>query len=95
MDFRPNITPIEVIKKGAFGGTYLRDIDSSVTNKWHKNAWKEFNVLKDVDQKYYCSSYDDASIKCGTSLRFWENKGWIHSINPYGWFQWLVKKKRC
>ena len=23
MDFRPNITPVEVIKKGGFGGTYL------------------------------------------------------------------------
>ena len=28
MDFRPNVTPIEVIKKGAFGGTYFRDIYS-------------------------------------------------------------------
>ena len=27
-------------------------------------------------------------VSCGTSLRFWENKGWIHSIGPYGWFQW-------
>ena len=26
MDFRPNITPIEVIKKVAFGGNYFRDI---------------------------------------------------------------------
>ena len=27
-------------------------------------------------------------VKCGTSLRFWENKGWI---NPYGWFQWYFR----
>ena len=33
MDFRPNITPIEVIKKEAFGGTYCRDIYFSVTDK--------------------------------------------------------------
>ena len=39
MHFRPNITPGEVIKKGAFGGTYFRDIYSSVTNKWYKNLW--------------------------------------------------------
>ena len=26
-------------------------------------------------------------IKCGTSLRFWENRGWINKIDPYGWFQ--------
>ena len=92
MDFRPNITPVEGIKKIAFGGTYFRDIYSSVTDKWYKNLWKEFNVLKDIDQKYYCSDYYDASVnkygvKCGTSLKFWENKRWIHSIDPYGWFQ--------
>ena len=27
-------------------------------------------------------------VKCGTSLRFWENKGWINKIDLYGWFQW-------
>ena len=26
MDFKPNVSPIKVIKKGAFGGTYFRDI---------------------------------------------------------------------
>ena len=91
MDFKRNITPIEVIKKGAFGGTYFRDIYSSINAKWYKNSWKEFDELKDIDQKYHCSNYYDASvnkygIKCGTSLRFWENKGWIHSIDSYDSF---------
>ena len=30
-------------------------------------------------------------VKCGTSLRFWENKGWISKIDPYGWFQWYFR----
>ena len=29
-------------------------------------------------------------VKCGTSLRFWENKGWINKIDPYGWFQCIL-----
>ena len=37
MDFRPNITPIEVIKKQVFGGNYFKDIYSSITDKWYKN----------------------------------------------------------
>ena len=31
------------------------------------------------------------NVKCGTSLRFWENKGWIDKIDPYGWFQWYFR----
>ena len=52
--------------------------------------------MKNIDQKYYCSDYYDVSVnkygvKCGTSLRFWENKGWINEIDPYGWFQWYFR----
>ena len=96
MDFRPDIEPIEVIKKAAFGRTYFRDIYSSITDKWYKHSWKEISVLKDIDQRYYCSNYYDASVnkygvKCGTSLRFSENKGWINSIDLYDWFQWYFR----
>ena len=50
-----------------------------------KKLWKEFDQLKEIDHKYYWSSYYDVSVnkygvKCGTSLRFWENKGWINEI---------------
>ena len=57
MDFRPIITLVEVIKKGAFGGILFRDIYCSVTDKFYKNSRKLFNVLKDIDQKYYSSNY--------------------------------------
>ena len=30
-------------------------------------------------------------MKCRTSLRFWENNGWINSIDPYGRFQWYFR----
>ena len=33
-DFGANKTPLEVIKKGSFGGTYFRDIYSGVNSKW-------------------------------------------------------------
>ena len=46
MEFTPNKTPIEVIKEGAFGGIYFRDIYSDVDGKWYRKSWKEFNELK-------------------------------------------------
>ena len=33
MDFGAKKTPVEVIKEGAFGGTYFREIYSDVNNK--------------------------------------------------------------
>ena len=61
MHFGANITPVAIIKKGAFGGNYFRDIYSSVNDRWYKNSWREFNVLKDIDEKYHCSNYYDVS----------------------------------
>ena len=80
MDFKPNISPAEFIKKGAFGGTYFTDIYSSVNDKFYKDRWKEFKDLEGTDKKYYSSAFYDASLnkysgKCGTLLRFWESKG--------------------
>ena len=46
MYFSPNETPIEIIKEGAFGGTYFGDIYCSVHEKWYKNSSKEFVHLK-------------------------------------------------
>ena len=91
MDFGANKTPVDVIKEGAFRGTQFKDIYFGVTEKWYKKSWKEFDQLKDIDQKF-CLDYYDVSVnkfvvKCGTLLRFWENKGWINEIDPYGWFQ--------
>ena len=80
MNFCPNITTIEIIKEGTFGGTYFRDIFSGINEKWYKNSWKEFAQLKNIDAKFYGSEYYDVSVdkysvKCGISLRLWENKG--------------------
>ena len=48
MGFKPNIGPIDVIKKGAFGGTYFRDIYSNVNNKWYKNSWKGIQRIQGI-----------------------------------------------
>ena len=79
MNFGTNISPVEIIKKGAFGGTYFRDIYSGVNDKFYKDSWKEFKELENIDKKYYASDFYDVSVNkygvaCGTSLRFWEKR---------------------
>ena len=96
MEFRLNISPVDAIKKGALGGTYFRDIFSCVNDKWYRNSWKEFRELGSIDKKYYCSDFYDIKlnyygVEVGTSLSFWEKKGWIREIDRYGWFQWYFR----
>ena len=82
MNFSPNKKPIEIIKEGAFGDTYFRDVYSNINEKWYQNSWKEFVHLKNIDAKFHASDYYDVNVnkcgvKCGTTLRFWENKFWL------------------
>ena len=96
MKFGANKTPIEVIREGAFGGIYFRDIYSGINEKWYKNPWKEFIQLRNIDAKFCISDYYDKNlnkykVETGTSPRFWENNGWINEIDPFGWFQWYFR----
>ena len=50
-----------------------------------------------IDKKYFCSDFYHVKlnyygVQVGTSLRFWECKGWIRPIDPYGWFQWYFRR---
>ena len=61
-NFGTNKTPIEVIKKGAFGGSYFTDIYSGINGKWYIKSWKEFDELKNINKKCYCSNYYDVNV---------------------------------
>ena len=47
--FCTNISPVEIIKKGAFGGTYFRDIYSSVNDKFYKELERVGKNLKNLE----------------------------------------------
>ena len=74
MDFAANKTPVEIIKDAAFGGNYFRDIYSHINGKWYRKSWKEFNELKNIEQKYLDVSVNKYGVKCVTSLRFWKKR---------------------
>lgn len=93
-EFRPNLSPKQIFERGAFGGTYWRPIHSTVTGKNYKNAHKKFpkswwgkqEVTLPFDE--YDKSLNMYGVKVGTTLEFWEDKGWITKYDPYGWIQW-------
>jgi hypothetical protein len=100
-EFRPNMTPKEVLQAGSFGGTYFRSIKSSVTGiKYNpSNVYKEFpkdwfeglNIKQQVTSAQYRKGVNRYNAKCGGDLEMWESKGWCTSVDPYGWFQWYCR----
>ena len=38
MNFSPNKTSVQIIKEGAFGGTYFRDVYSNINKIWCKDS---------------------------------------------------------
>ena len=99
LNFRPNLTPKEVIQNGSFGGTYFRPILSGITGEYYKDEWKEFpnDWFKNLDIEQYVTSIvirpsiNKYKTKMGGNLDMWESSGWITNIDPYGWFQWYCR----
>eukprot|EP00518_Triparma_eleuthera_P023039 CAMPEP_0197561356 /NCGR_PEP_ID=MMETSP1320-20131121/24991_1 /TAXON_ID=91990 /ORGANISM="Bolidomonas sp., Strain RCC2347" /LENGTH=344 /DNA_ID=CAMNT_0043122979 /DNA_START=31 /DNA_END=1062 /DNA_ORIENTATION=- len=108
-DFKPNVSPEEVLRGGAFGGTYFRTITSAVTNLTYtgsqavadslKKEWYEgMNMKSYLTNSTYSVGVNKFRAKCGGSLGMWESSGWISSLDPYGWFQWYCRffqGRRC
>lgn len=97
-EFRPNLTPREMFQLGSFGGTYWRPIYSGVNKRHYKNQHKEFpkSWWNSVPDSHLTSSVcnkgrNKYKVNSGTSLRYWEKKGWIKPQDPYGWVQWYCR----
>ena len=98
-NFRPNLTPKEVLQMGSFGGTYFRPITSSVTKQSYKDVWEELpsdwlkglNIKTQVASSNYSKSVNKYKEICGGDLEMWESSGWITGIDPYGWFMWYCR----
>jgi hypothetical protein len=106
-DFRPNLSPREIIQMGSFGGGYFRDIQSSicldknkkkkkfksseVISEFPKSWWKGIDIPNILTSSVYNKNVNKYGVKCGTSLELWESKGWITEYDCYGWFQWYCR----
>ena len=99
-DFRPNLDPEEVLRAGAFGGTYYRPITSAVADRSfpvgvHLEFPPDWFDGLDVDALVTSGTYRKSAnrygVKSGNDLPFWEGKGWMREQDPYGWFQWYCR----
>ena len=82
-EFRPQLTPQEMLELGVFGGWYFKGDIREYPKAWFKNA-KLSNDGFNEKLNYF-------EIRSGQTMSVWKKKGWITPEDPLGWFQWYCR----
>jgi hypothetical protein len=82
-DFRPELTPKEMLELGVFGGKYMTDCGAEFPADWFESA-KLCPERHDPELNYF-------GVNASQPLSVWREKGWIHEQDPRGWFQWYCR----
>ncbi len=82
-DFKPELTPKEMLELGVFGGVYMRDCKKEFPKDWFINI-KESKDQKEEELNYF-------KLDASMPLSHWRKKGWIYEEDPRGWFQWYCR----
>jgi len=82
-DFRPDLTPAEMLRLGVFAGKYLTDCHKEFPPSWLARA-KLAGENRDRALNYF-------GVEASQPLSAWRKKGWIHPDDPRGWFQWYCR----
>lgn len=82
-DFKPELTPKEMLALGVFNGRYLRDCQKEFPVDWFKKA----KLAKDKPEP----KLNYFKVRASLPLKAWQEKGWIYQDDPRGWFQWYCR----
>ena len=89
-EFRPQLSPKEMLKLGVFGGKYMSDCTEEFSVDWFEKA-RLCSEIHDPKLNYF-------GVNASQSLAEWRRKGWIYKEDPRGWFQWYCRYymgRRC
>lgn len=83
-EFKPELTPQEMLELGVFGGHYMTDCADEFPVSWFKKA-KLNRQKKDKNLNFF-------KVNASQPLSVWLQKGWINQRHdPRGWFQWYCR----
>lgn len=82
-EFQPQLTPRQMLELGVFGGKYMTDCQKEFPKIWFQKA-KLCSKFHDPHLNYF-------GINASQPLSVWRKKGWIHPLDPRGWFQWYCR----
>lgn len=82
-EFKPDLTPKEMLALGVFGGKYMTDCQKEFPKDWFTRA-KLSPEKKNPKLNYF-------GVNASQSLSVWRKNGWIYKDDPRGWFQWYCR----
>lgn len=82
-DFKPELSPQEMLSLGVFGGKYMTDCVAEFPKSWFKGA--------KLCHEFHDPSLNFFTVNASQPLRVWQEKGWIYREDPRGWFQWYCR----
>ena len=82
-EFKPQLTPKEMLELGIFGGKYMTDCTKEFPKSWFARA-KLSPEGRNRDLNFF-------RVDASKPLSYWRQKGWIHTDDPRGWFQWYCR----
>lgn len=86
LQFKPDLTPKEMLRLGVFGGRYMRDCKKEFPKDWFVKAKLHKAGVPGHDKKLNYFGVDASQ-----PLSVWKKKGWIDKEDPRGWFQWYCR----
>jgi hypothetical protein len=85
-EFKPQLTPAQMLSLGVFCGKYMTDCRSEFPKSWFAHA-KLARGKRDCALNFF-------GVDASQPLSEWKRKGWIHPDDPRGWFQWYCRYYR-
>jgi hypothetical protein len=82
-EFKPELTPKELLELGVFGGKYMTDCTSEFPKEWFHKA-RLCPEKHDPKLNFF-------GVNASSPLSVWQKNGWIHPDDPRGWFQWYCR----
>lgn len=82
-DFRPDLTPREMLSLGVFGGKYMTDCKKEFPKNW----WSKAKLCSD----FHNPELNYFKVNASQPLAVWRKKGWIYKDDPRGWFEWYCR----
>lgn len=87
-DFRPDLTPRDMLQLGVFGGAYFIGVDNLIPSDLPSSWFRAIQLSPDKEKH---KEYNFFGTRASQSLQEWKNKGWIYKEDPHGWFQWYCR----